>query len=144
MAFRIQNNRSRKRVPMSEINVTPFVDVMLVLLIIFMVTAPMLTAGVAVNLPDSSANSLPDDKEPLTISINAKGETFIQDTQVETGQLVSKILAMSKNRTDTRIYVRGDKSIDYGKVMEVMGLLSKGGFTKVALISGTSASKSKK
>jgi biopolymer transport protein TolR len=129
---------------MSEINVTPFVDVMLVLLIIFMVTAPMLTAGVAVNLPDSSANSLPDDKEPLTLTINGKGETFIQDTQVETGQLISKILAMSKNRTDTRIYVRGDKSIDYGKVMEVMGLLSKAGFTKVALISGTSASKSKK
>jgi biopolymer transport protein TolR len=129
---------------MSEINVTPFVDVMLVLLIIFMVTAPMLTSGVAVNLPDSSANSLPDDKEPLTLTINGKGETFIQDTQVETKQLVSKILAMSKNRTDTRIYVRGDKSIDYGRVMEVMGLLSKAGFTKVALISGTSASKSKK
>jgi biopolymer transport protein TolR len=129
---------------MSEINVTPFVDVMLVLLIIFMVTAPMLTSGVAVNLPDSSANSLPDDKEPLTLTINGKGETFIQDTQVETKQLVNKILAMSKNRTDTRIYVRGDKSIDYGRVMEVMGLLSKAGFTKVALISGTSASKSKK
>jgi biopolymer transport protein TolR len=129
---------------MSEINVTPFVDVMLVLLIIFMITAPMLTAGVAVNLPDSSANSLPDDKEPLTLTINGKGETFIQETQVETSQLISKIMAMSKNRTDTRIYVRADKSIDYGRVMEVMGLLSKGGFTKVALLSGTSASKSKK
>ena len=105
MAFKIQNYRSRKREPMSEINVTPFVDVMLVLLIIFMITAPMLTAGVSVNLPDSSANSLPDDKEPLTLSINAKGETFIQETQVETSQLVSKILAMSKNRTDTRIIV---------------------------------------
>jgi len=144
MAFKIQNNRSRKREPMSEINVTPFVDVMLVLLIIFMITAPMLTAGVAVNLPDSSANSLPDDKEPLTLTINGKGETFIQETQVETSQLISKIMAMSKNRTDTRIYVRADKSIDYGRVMEVMGLLSKGGFTKVALLSGTSASKSKK
>jgi biopolymer transport protein TolR len=87
---------------------------------------------------------LPDDKEPLTLTINAKGETFIQDTQVASGQLVSKILAMSKNRTDTRIYVRGDKSIDYGRVIEIMGLLSKAGFTKVALISGTSASKSKK
>ena len=144
MAFKIQNNRSRKREPMSEINVTPFVDVMLVLLIIFMVTAPMLTAGVAVNLPDSSANSLPDDKEPLTLSINAKGETFIQETQVEISQLVPKILAMSKNRTDTRIYVRGDKAIDYGRVMEVMGLLSRAGFTKVALISGPPISKSKK
>jgi len=126
MAFKIQNNRSRKREPMSEINVTPFVDVMLVL------------------LPDSSANSLPDDKEPLTLSINAKGETFIQETQVETSQLVPKILAMSKNRTDTRIYVRGDKAIDYGRVMEVMGLLSRAGFTKVALISGPPLSKSKK
>jgi len=135
MAFKIQNNRSRKREPMSEINVTPFVDVMLVLLIIFMVTAPMLTAGVSVNLPDSSANSLPDDKEPLTLSINAKGETFIQETQVETSQLVPKILAMSKNRTDTRIYVRGDKSINYGRVLEIMGMLSGSGFTKVALIS---------
>ena len=144
MAFKIQNNRSRKREPMSEINVTPFVDVMLVLLIIFMVTAPMLTAGVSVNLPDSSANSLPDDKEPLTLSINAKGETFIQETQVETSQLVPKILAMSKNRTDTRIYVRGDKATDYGRVMEVMGLLSRAGFTKVALISGPALSKSKK
>ncbi len=101
MAFKIQNNRSRKREPISEINVTPFVDVMLVLLIIFMVTAPMLTAGVSVNLPDSSASSLPDDKEPLTLSINAKGETFIQETQVETSQLVPKILAMSKNRNTT-------------------------------------------
>ena len=135
MAFKIQNNRSRKREPMSEINVTPFVDVMLVLLIIFMITAPMLTAGVSVNLPDSSANSLPDDKEPLTLSINAKGETFIQETQVETSQLVPKILAMSKNRTDTRIYVRGDKAINYGRVLEVMGMLSGSGFTKVALIS---------
>jgi len=144
MVFKIQNNRSRKREPMSEINVTPFVDVMLVLLIIFMVTAPMLTAGVSVNLPDSSANSLPDDKEPLTLSINAKGETFIQETQVETSQLVPKILAMSKNRTDTRIYVRGDKAIDYGIVIEVMGLLSRAGFTKVALISGPALSKSKK
>ena len=137
MAFKIQNNRSRKREPMSEINVTPFVDVMLVLLIIFMVTAPMLTAGVSVNLPDSSANSLPDDKEPLTLSINAKGETFIQETQVETSQLVPKILAMSKNRTDTRIYVRGDRNINYGRVMEIMGKLSGSGFSKVALISET-------
>jgi biopolymer transport protein TolR len=129
---------------MSEINVTPFVDVMLVLLIIFMVTAPMLTVGVAVNLPDSSANSLPDDKEPLILSINAKGETFIQETQVEISQLVPKILAMSKNRTDIRIYLRGDKTIDYGRVMEVMGLLSRAGFTKVALVSGPLISKSKK
>ncbi|MBM5786314.1 MAG: protein TolR [Candidatus Fonsibacter sp.] len=135
MSFKFENSRGRRREPMSEINVTPFVDVMLVLLIIFMVTAPMLTAGVAVNLPQSSANYLPDDKEPLTLTINAKGDTFIQETAIPFNQLVPKILAMSKNRTDTRIYVRGDKDIEYGRVMEVMGLLARAGFTKVALIS---------
>ena len=108
MAFKL--NRSSKE-PMSEINVTPFVDVMLVLLIIFMVTAPLLTVGVQVDLPESSADSLPEEAEPLTLSIN------------------------SKNRTDTRIYVRGDKTINYGRVLEIMGLLSGSGFTKVALIS---------
>jgi biopolymer transport protein TolR len=122
---------------MSEINVTPFVDVMLVLLIVFMVTAPMLTVGVPVNLPNSDADSLPDDQEPLTLSINSKGEVFIQDTKVGFSELVPKLLAISKNRTDTRIYVRGDKNINYGRVMEVMGKLSGSGFSKVALISET-------
>jgi biopolymer transport protein TolR len=111
MAFKF--NRSSKE-PMSEINVTPFVDVMLVLLIIFMVTAPLLTVGVQVDLPESSADSLPEEAEPLTLT---------------------KVLAVSKNRTDTRIYVRGDKTINYGRVLEIMGLLSGSGFTKVALIS---------
>jgi biopolymer transport protein TolR len=122
---------------MSEINVTPFVDVMLVLLIVFMVTAPMLTVGVPVNLPESEADSLPDDREPLTVSINSKGEVFVQDTKVAFNELVAKLLAISKNRTDTRIYVRGDKNINYGRVMEVMGNLAGSGFTKVALISQT-------
>jgi len=122
---------------MSDINVTPFVDVMLVLLIVFMVTAPMLTVGVPVNLPDSNADSLPDDKEPLTLSINSKGEIFIQKTKVRFSELIPKLLAISKNRTDTRIYVRGDRNIDYGRVMEVMGKLSGSGFSKVALISET-------
>ena len=122
---------------MSDINVTPFVDVMLVLLIVFMVTAPMLTVGVPVNLPDSNADSLPDDKEPLTLTINSKGEIFIQKTQVGFSELIPKLLAIAKNRTDTRIYVRGDKNIDYGRVMEVMGKLSGSGFSKVALISET-------
>ena len=122
---------------MSDINVTPFVDVMLVLLIVFMVTAPMLTVGVPVNLPDSNADSLPDDKEPLTLTINSKGEIFIQKTKVGFSELVPKLLAIAKNRTDTRIYVRGDKNIDYGRVMEVMGKLSGSGFSKVALISET-------
>ena len=122
---------------MSDINVTPFVDVMLVLLIVFMVTAPMLTVGVPVNLPDSNADSLPDDKEPLTLTINSKGEIFIQKTKVGFSELIPKLLAIAKNRTDTRIYVRGDKNIDYGRVMEVMGKLSGSGFSKVALISET-------
>ena len=121
--------------PMSEINVTPFVDVMLVLLIIFMVTAPLLTVGVPVDLPESSADSLPEDQEPLTLSINSKGEIFIQEYQVEYDKMIPKILAIAKNRTDTRIFVRGDKTINYGRVLEIMGMLSGSGFTKVALIS---------
>ena len=113
MAFKF--NRSSKE-PMSEINVTPFVDVMLVLLIIFMVTAPLLTVGVQVDLPESSADSLPDDQEPLTISINSKGEIYIQEHQVTYQKMIPKLLAIAKNRTDTRIYVRGDKNINYGRV----------------------------
>ena len=132
MAFKI--HRSSKN-PISEINLTPFVDVMLVLLIIFMVTAPFLTVGVQVDLPESSADSLPDEQEPLTLSINSKGEIFIQESQVEFDKIVAKILAIAKNRTDTRIYVRGDKTINYGRVLEIMGMLSGSGFTKVALIS---------
>ena len=120
---------------MSEINVTPFVDVMLVLLIIFMVTAPLLTVGVQVDLPETSADTLPEESEPLTLTINSKGEVFIQETKIEFNNLIKKILAVSKNRTDTRIYVRGDKTINYGRVLEIMGLLSGSGFTKVALIS---------
>ena len=132
MAFKL--NRSSKE-PMSEINVTPFVDVMLVLLIIFMVTAPLLTVGVQVDLPETSADTLPEESEPLTLTINSKGEVFIQETKIEFDNLIKKILAVSNNRTDTRIYVRGDKTINYGRVLEVMGKLSGSGFTKVALIS---------
>ena len=121
--------------PISEINVTPFVDVMLVLLIIFMVTAPLLTVGVQVDLPESSADTLPEEQEPLTLTINSKGEIFIQESKVEYDKIIAKVLAVSKNRTDTRIYVRGDKTINYGRVLEIMGLLSGSGFTKVALIS---------
>jgi biopolymer transport protein TolR len=137
MSIQFSKSKSRSRSLMSEINVTPFVDVMLVLLIVFMVTAPMLTVGVPVNLPNSDADSLPDDQEPLTLSINSKGEVFIQDTKVGFSELVPKLLAISKNRTDTRIYVRGDRNINYGRVMEIMGKLSGSGFSKVALISET-------
>ena len=132
MAFKL---RSSKKEPISEINVTPFVDVMLVLLIIFMVTAPLLTVGVQVDLPETSADTLPEENEPLTLTINAKGEIFIQETKVEYEKIIAKIMAVSNNRTDTRIFVRGDKTINYGRVLEIMGMLSGSGFTKVALIS---------
>ena len=132
MAFKFY--RSKKE-PMSEINVTPFVDVMLVLLIIFMVTAPLLTVGVQVDLPESAADSVPDEQEPLTLSINSKGEIYIQEHQVTYQRMIPELLAIAKNRTDTRIYVRGDKKINYGRVLEVMGTLSGAGFSKVALIS---------
>ena len=132
MAFNLKRS---EREPMSEINVTPFVDVMLVLLIIFMVTAPLLTVGVQVDLPETSADTLPEESEPLTLTINSKGEVFIQESKIEFDKLIKKILSVSNNRTDTRIYVRGDKTINYGRVLEVMGKLSGSGFTKVALIS---------
>ncbi len=132
MAF---NFRRSTKEPISEINVTPFVDVMLVLLIIFMVTAPLLTVGVQVDLPETSADTLPEETEPLTLTINAKGEIFIQETKVEYEKIIAKIMAVSNNRTDTRIFVRGDKTINYGRVLEIMGMLSGSGFTKVALIS---------
>ena len=132
MAFNLKRS---EREPISEINVTPFVDVMLVLLIIFMVTAPLLTVGVQVDLPETSADTLPEESEPLTLTINSKGEVFIQETKIEFEKIIPKILAVSNNRTDTRIYVRGDKAINYGRVLEIMGVLSGSGFTKVALIS---------
>ena len=119
---------------MSEINVTPFVDVMLVLLIIFMVTAPLLTVGVQVDLPESNADSLQSDNEPLEVTINSKGEIFIQETKITLKELVPKLIAITDNRLDTKIYVRGDEIIDYGRVMKVLGELSGSGFSKVALI----------
>ncbi len=129
------NLRRSAKEPISEINVTPFVDVMLVLLIIFMVTAPLLTVGIQVDLPETSADTLPEESEPLTLTINAQGEIFIQETKIDFEKIIPKILAVSNNRTDTRIFVRGDKTINYGRVLEIMGMLSGSGFTKVALIS---------
>ena len=128
---------SRRRVhyqPMSEINVTPFVDVMLVLLIVFMVTAPLLTVGVPVDLPKTKAQSISDSVEPLVVSINGEGEIYIQDTTVELKNLIARLSAITENKADTRIYVRGDRTIDYGRVMEVMGRINNAGFTRVALI----------
>ena len=126
-----RNTRSK---PFSEINVTPFVDVMLVLLIIFMVTAPLLTVGVQVDLPETNADTLQSDNEPLEVTIDASGNIFIQETEIGISELVPKMKAIPENRLDTKIYVRGDEAIDYGQIMMVLGELSGSGFTKVALI----------
>ena len=119
---------------MSEINVTPFVDVMLVLLIVFMVTAPLLTVGVPVDLPKTKAKSIGESEEPLVISVTADGAIFIQETTVELENLVPRLQAITENKADTRIYVRGDKGVNYGRIMEVMGNVNVAGFSRVALI----------
>jgi biopolymer transport protein TolR len=127
----------RRRGVMSEINVTPMVDVMLVLLIIFMVSAPLLTVGVPIDLPPSQAKSLDQDKEPLTLSLNGDGKIFLQNTEIGVEDLVPKLKAISEARGggfDERIYVRGDRKVDYGTVMKVMGRISGAGFHRVALV----------
>ena len=128
--------RSRRKPVMAEINVTPMVDVMLVLLIIFMVSAPLLTVGVPLDLPQTQAKSLDQDKNPLTLSVNLKGEVYLNDTQIALDDLVAKLKAITDTRggMDERIFVRGDKKVDYGTVMRVMGRLSAAGFRRVALV----------
>ena len=130
------HRRRRRHGIMSEINVTPMVDVMLVLLIIFMVSAPLLTVGVPIDLPQSQAKSLEQDKQPLTVSVNLQGEVFLQDTKIPVDELVAKLKAITESRggMDERIYVRGDRKVDYGTVMKVMGRLSSAGFRRVALV----------
>jgi biopolymer transport protein TolR len=125
----------RQRV-MSEINVTPMVDVMLVLLIIFMVSAPLLTVGVPIDLPQSQAKNLEQDKEPLTVSVNDKGQIFLQNSEIAADDLVAKMDAVAQARggKEARVYVRGDKKVDYGTMMKVMGRLSSAGFHRVALV----------
>ena len=120
--------------PMAEINVTPFVDVILVLLIVFMVTAPLLTVGVPVDLPKTEAKTISDPEEPLVITVNAAGEIYLQDTRIEIENLVPRLAAITENKPDTRIFVRGDQSISYGQIMEVMGTVNFAGFRRVALI----------
>ena len=128
-----RGRRGRGR-PMAEINVTPFVDVMLVLLIVFMVTAPLLTVGVPVDLPKTRAPALGQDKEPLSITIMKDGSIFLQKLKVPEDELVPKLTAISHNGYDQRIFVRGDRTVNYGKVMEVMGMLSAAGFTSIGLV----------
>ena len=132
---RTGSGRQARRKPMSEINVTPMVDVMLVLLIIFMVTAPLLTVGVQVDLPQTRAAVIPGKDEPISVSVNREGKIFIQDTEVELSALGARLGAIAGNNPDARIFVRGDKGIAYGRVMETMGAINGAGFAKVALIS---------
>ncbi len=124
--------------PMAEINITPMVDVMLVLLIIFMVTAPLMTSSVNVDLPKAQASSSPQDDKPLTVSVNAAGQVFLQDEQIEIGDLVKKLQAISQGKSDKKILVRGDKGNNYGRMLEVMATITQGGFTHMALLSDPS------
>ena len=125
-----------RRSVMAEINVTPMVDVMLVLLIIFMVSAPLLTVGVPIDLPQTQAKSLDQDREPLTLSVNDKGKVYLQNEEIDLDKLVPKLEAVAQARggKEARVYVRGDKNANYGSMMSVMGRLSAAGFRRVALV----------
>jgi biopolymer transport protein TolR len=129
-----RSRRGRAGRPMSEINVTPFVDVMLVLLIVFMVTAPLLTVGVPVDLPQTRAKSLGEDREPLAVTIDKGGQIYLQNSPIAIDDLVPKLTAISNNGYNQRIFVRGDRAVGYGTVMEVMGLLNAAGFTRIGLV----------
>ena len=127
-------SRRRRRQPMSAINVTPFVDVMLVLLIVFMVTAPLLTVGVTVDLPKTTSSPLPGQDEPLSMTVDHDGKVYLQDSTLTVEELGPRLRAISERKPDARVFVRGDKVIDYGRVMQVMGLVKSAGFTQVALV----------
>ena len=127
-------HRRRRRAPMSQINVTPFVDVMLVLLVIFMITAPLLTVGVNVDLPEADAPPFAGDDEPLSITIARDGTAYLQDTEVTLDDLIPKLRAITERRPEVRIFVRGDREIAYGRVMEIMGAVNGAGFSNVALV----------
>jgi biopolymer transport protein TolR len=132
---RMETGRRGRRIrPMAEINVTPFVDVMLVLLIVFMVTAPLLTVGVPVDLPKTKAQALSQDREPLSVTVRSNGRIYLQNTPIAEDDLVPRLTAIAANGYDQRIFVRGDKSVDYGRVMEVMALISAAGFTHIGLV----------
>jgi biopolymer transport protein TolR len=131
---RRRNRRPRPARPISEINVTPFVDVMLVLLIIFMVAAPLLTVGVPIDLPESRASALNSDTQPITISIQGGGEIYIQETLTPIDEVVPKLEAIAQTGYDERIYIRGDQSADYGTIMRVMGRINQAGFRNLGLV----------
>ncbi len=132
---RRRRRRSGRSQPMSEINITPFVDVMLVLLIIFMVAAPLLTVGVPIELPKTAATALPsDNEEPLTVTIDAEGGVTIQTTQVARDQLVARLRAIAEERSDDRVYLRADGAVPYETVAQIMGALNAGGFSSIGLV----------
>ena len=128
------NLRRPHRGPVTDINVAPFVDVMLVLVIIFMVAAPLLNIGVPVNLPKATLKPLNESQDPLVITVDADGNIFVQEAAVPEEALVPRLRALSQANADLRIFVRGDRAIDYGRVMQVMGMVSRAGFSKVALV----------
>ncbi len=128
------HGRHRTTKPMSEINVTPMVDVMLVLLVVFMVTAPLLTVGVQVDLPKTKASIIQGQDEPLAITVDAEGQLYLQETEIELEGLVPRLAAITSNNPDVRIFLRGDAAINYGRVMEVMGTINAAGYKKVALV----------
>ena len=123
-----------KKQLMNEINVTPFVDVMLVLLIIFMITAPLLTTGIKVNLPKSVAESISEKKEPITITVDKKKHIYLQKEKFNEKDLIIKLMELKKQDKDLKIYIRGDKNINYGSIIELMGKINRAGFKKVALV----------
>ena len=127
-------SRQQRYQPMSEINVTPFVDVMLVLLIVFMVTAPLMTVGIPVDLPKTKAAEITESDEPLVITLNKDGIVFIQESEIKLENLSARLKAIAGNNSDIRIFIRGDKSLEYGIVMQVMGRVTSAGFKKVALL----------
>lgn len=129
-----RSRAGRNYKPMAEINVTPFVDVMLVLLVIFMVTAPLLTVGVPVDLPKADAKQLQGDKEPLTVSITGSGKVFLQETEINLNEIVPKLVAITNSGYEERIFVRGDRGTDYGTIMKVMGTIASAGFRRIALV----------
>ncbi len=129
-----RGNGRRRAKPMAEINVTPFVDVMLVLLIVFMVTAPLLTVGVSVDLPKATNAPLPGQDEPLTVTVDHEGKIYLQETVITLAELGPRLVAIGETKPDLRIFVRGDRVIDYGRVMEVVGAIHDAGVGKVALV----------
>ncbi len=129
-----RRGRRARHQPMSEINVTPFVDVMLVLLIIFMVAAPLLTVGVPIDLPETRAKALQSDRDPLTVSVASDGKVYLQDQEIALNELVATLTAIAEQGFDERIFVRGDDQVGYGAVMKVMGRLNAAGFKRIGLV----------